>query len=256
MSVWGKILGGAAGFAVGGPLGALLGAAAGHAVDALRDEEPSEDSKQRPAAPSTSQGLDAVRQIAFTIGVIVLGAKMGKSDGSSTRPEVDAFKRIFKVPAHELKNVGQLFDRARREVAGFEPYAQQIAALFRKHPAVLEKLLDSLFHIARADGVIGQQEIGYLHKVSRIFGLSDAQFNRIRDAHIHADGGDPYVVLGVTRKLSDAEIKATYRKLVREMHPDKLTAEGMPKEFIDMATQRLAAVNAAYDRISQERGLT
>jgi len=255
VSIWGKVLGGAAGFAVGGPLGALLGAAAGHAVDAMREEEPSPSAKPRTAAPGAAAGLDAVRQMAFTIGVIVLGAKMAKSDGAVSRTEVAAFKRIFHVPQHEMKNVGQLFDRARKETAGFEPYARQIAAMFGKHPAVLEKLLDSLFHIARADGVIGPQEIGYLRAVSRIFGLSETQFNRIRDSHIHASGGDPYVLLGVTRKNSDAEIKAAYRKLVREMHPDRLTAEGLPKEFVDMATQRLAAVNAAYDRIAAERGL-
>ncbi len=255
MSIWGKVLGGAAGFAVGGPIGALLGAAAGHAVDALRQEERAPPGDGAPAAGAGADAaLDAARQIAFTIGVIVLGAKMARSD--RTRPAgIDAFRTAFHVPRHELDTVGRLFERARNEEAGFEPYARQIAAMFRRHPAVLEKLLDSLFHIARGDGVIGPQEIGYLREVARIFGLSEAQFTRIRDAHVRADGADPYVLLGVTRRHSNAEIKAAYRRLIRETHPDRLTAEGMPKEFVDMATQRLAAINAAYDRVAAERGL-
>jgi DnaJ like chaperone protein len=258
MSIWGKVLGGAAGFALGGPLGALLGAAAGHAVDALRAEDGDGAPAALPpgAAPEDGMaGMDAMRQIAFTIGVIVLGAKMAKADGKVSRDEVAAFKQIFRVPPQELANVGRLFDRARREAAGFEPYARQIAAMFRRNPAVLEKLLDGLFHIARADGVVGAQEIGYLHAVSNIFGLSQEQFERVRAAHMGQHGGDPYVVLGVTRKQSVAEIKAAYRKLIRETHPDRLMAQGMPKEFIDMATQRLAAINAAYDRVSAERGI-
>ncbi|MBX6323091.1 MAG: TerB family tellurite resistance protein [Rhodospirillaceae bacterium] len=256
MSIWGKVLGGAAGFAVGGPLGALLGAAAGHAVDALRGEPAAAEDETARAAPEGGPALDAVRQLAFTIGVIVLGAKMARSEGYASAVNTDAFRTIFHVPPHELKTVGRLFERARSEPAGFEPYARQIAAMFRRQPAVLEKLLDSLFHIARGDGVIGPQEIGYLRKVARIFGLSEAQFTRIRDAHLRGDGVDPYVLLGVTRRHSDAEIKAAYRRLIRETHPDRLMAAGMPKEFVDMATQRLAAINAAYDRVAAERGLT
>jgi DnaJ like chaperone protein len=257
MSIWGKVLGGAAGFALGGPLGALLGAAAGHAVDALRAGGDGAAARRRgePEPSVEREGLTAMRQIAFTIGVIVLGAKLAKADGKVTRDEVDAFKRVFHVPQHEVKNVGRLFDRARGDAAGFEPYARQIAAMFRKHPAVLEKLLDGLFHIAKADGVVGPQESEYLHAVARIFGLSDDRFERVRAAHVGAAAGDPYVVLGVSRKLSNGEIKSAYRKLILETHPDRLMAEGLPKEFIDMATQRLAAINAAYDRIAAERGI-
>ena len=33
VSIWGKIIGGAAGFALGGPIGALMGVIGGHAID-------------------------------------------------------------------------------------------------------------------------------------------------------------------------------------------------------------------------------
>ena len=145
MSIWGKIIGGVAGFALGGPLGALLGAIAGHAADRrIEQAEPAED----------QQSLDdrsGSRQIAFTIAVIVLGAKMAKADGVVSRAEVAAFKEVFQVPPHELKNVARLFDQAKEEPAGFEPYAKQIARMFRRDHPVLEELLDGLFHIAKAD---------------------------------------------------------------------------------------------------------
>jgi DnaJ like chaperone protein len=129
MSVWGKILGGAAGFAIGGPIGAILGGVAGHAVDKMRDStrEAPED--------------DATRRVAFTIGVIVLGAKMAKADGVVTKDEIGAFKEVFHIPQEEMQNVGRLFNQARRDAGGFEPYAKQIGRLFRHNPAVLEELI-------------------------------------------------------------------------------------------------------------------
>ncbi|HEY3147379.1 MAG TPA: TerB family tellurite resistance protein, partial [Dongiaceae bacterium] len=152
MSIWGKIIGGAAGFALGGPLGALLGAIAGHAVD-RRIEQADEPEQQ------SLDDRSATRQIAFTIAVIVLGAKMAKADGVVSRAEVAAFKEVFQVPQSELRNVARIFDQAKEDPAGFEPYAKQIARLFRKDHPVLEELLDGLFHIAKADGNVHEAEI-------------------------------------------------------------------------------------------------
>ncbi len=241
MSIWGKVLGGAAGFALGGPIGALIGGLAGHAVDKMREG----------GAPAE----DATKQIAFTIGVIVLGAKMAKADGVVTPDEIRAFKEVFHVPPGEMKNVGRVFDRARQDAAGFEPYARQIGKLFQNNPAVLEDLLDGLFHIAKADNVIHPAEIEYLRRVAEIFGFSEADFARIRAAHVGPDAADPYTILGLPHDVSDEELKRSYRRLVREHHPDTLIAQGMPQEFIDVANEKLAAINDAYDRVARQRGL-
>ena len=243
MSVWGKILGGAAGFAVGGPIGALLGAVAGHAVDKMAASTPGGDE------------TNGTKQIAFTIGVIVLGAKLAKADGRVTRDEISAFKEVFRIPPDEAKNVGRVFDQARKAAHGFEPYAKQIGRLFRDNPAVLEELLDGLFHIARADGKVTEDEIAYLREVAQIFGFGDADWDRIRAANVGPDSSDPFTIIGVSRDDSDETIKAAYRKLVVENHPDKLVAQGMPQELIDVANEKLATINAAYDRIRKERDL-
>jgi DnaJ like chaperone protein len=248
MAIWGKILGGAAGFAIGGPLGALIGAAAGHAVDAMRDGGPSD----------TAIGVDErapTRQVAFTIAVIVLGAKMAKADGVVTRAEIVAFRQVFRVPPDEIGHVGRLFDRARQDQHGFEPYARQIARLFPAGSRVLEELLDGLFHIAKADGTVNPRELEYLRAVAGIFGFPESEFQRIREGHLGPDMADPYTILGITRAANDKEIKSAWRKLIRETHPDKLVAEGLPQEFIDLATEKMATINAAYDQISKERGL-
>ena len=248
MSIWGKIIGGVAGFAIGGPIGAILGGVAGHAVDKARAAE---------AGGSISSASMGERQIAFTTAVVVLCAKMAKSDGHVTTDEIAAFKRIFQIPPEEQENVGRLFNQARQEATGFEPYAQQIASLFSHEPAVLEEILGALFVIARADGKIHPAELRFVEQTATIFGFNQHQFEQLKAIHLGSgeSGSDAYEVLGLKTDATDAEIKKTYRKLIREYHPDTLIAQGLPQEFIDLANDKMSAINAAYDTIEKERGL-
>lgn len=241
MSIWGKIIGGAAGLAIGGPLGALIGVSVGAAVDAGVDR----------AMPST----DATRHITFTIGVIALAAKMAKADGIVTREEVDAFKQVFKVPPSEMRNVGRIFNLARKSTAGFEAYAKQIAGLLKESPRVLEDLLEGLFFIAKADGEVHPSELEFLKVVARIFGFSELEFESLSARHVGPDMDSPYTILGIDPTVDNVTLKKHYRKLVIENHPDKLMAEGVPHEFIAVATERVAQINVAYDRIVADRGL-
>ena len=239
MSIWGKIIGGAAGFALGGPLGALIGGLAGHVADRWKGQS------REPEA--------GTRQIAFTIAVVVLGAKMAKADGTVTRDEVAAFREVFHVPPDELKNVGRVFDMARRDSAGFEPYARQVAKLFREEPQVLEDLLHGLFHIAKADGSIHPAEQDFLRQVAEIFGFEERRFRAIHAMHTVAPADDPYTILGVPSDAAPDAIKAAYRRQVREHHPDRLIAQGLPQEFIDLANEKLAKINEAYAEIGRRR---
>jgi len=240
MSIWGLIIGGAAGFAFGGPIGGLLGAAAGMAVE-------------RGFAPSQADA-DASRKVAFTVAVIALSAKMAKADGVVTHDEIAAFRQRVHIPAGEVKQIGRFWDLARQTPEGFEDYARQVSRLFVQRAPVLEQLLDLLFHIARSDGTITPPEADYLARVAQIFGFSDEDFSRLMALH-GADGPSPYTVLGVTPDISDDELRRHWKMLVRTNHPDKLIADGMPEEFITGATDRLAKINAAYDIIAAQRGL-
>ncbi len=241
MALLGKIIGGAAGFAIGGPLGALVGAVAGHALDRFRATDDVHD--------------DAKRQSTFTIAVIALSAKMAKADGIVTPDEVAAFRQIVDVPEDEMKNVQRIFDLARQDVRGFDAYARQVARMFDDRPAVMEELLDSLFHIAKADNVLHSQEDEFLWEVAKIFGFDDAKFSRIRASHVGADIADPHAILGVERDASDDEVRKAWRELSTENHPDKLTAEGMPEDFIQVATRKMAAINEAWETVRKQRGI-
>jgi DnaJ like chaperone protein len=238
MSIWGRLSGATSGFAegahMGGPVRGLLGALAGHIVH--------HDSNN-----------NAQHQIAFTIGVIALGAKMAKADGVVTRDEIIAFKEVFKVPEGEMENVSRVFNLAKQDVIGYEAYANQLASLLKGNCKLLEDVLEGLFHIAVADGVFHPNEERFLADVAQRFGLTRTQFNYIKARHVRAAKSDPYEVLGIGPDIDDDTLKRHYRKLVLDNHPDRMIARGVPPEFVSFATKKIAAINAAYQELAKER---
>jgi DnaJ like chaperone protein len=190
------------------------------------------------------------KSVAFTIGMIALGAKMAKADGAVTRDEVAAFGQVFQVPEKDRAAVQRVFDLAKQDVAGFESYATQVAGLFSPGSHMLENVLDGLFHIAKADGAVHEDELTFLERIAELFGFDKKAFNRIRARHVlMAD--DPYEILGVSADMPFEDIRKVHRKLVRELHPDKHVASGMPQELVLIATERLARINEAFDRIKK-----
>lgn len=237
MSIWGKLVGVTAGMLIGGPLGAFVGAVGGHY---MYDREPSEES------------LKEKKQLTFTIGVIALGAKMAKADGVVTTDEIKAFKEVFIIPEDQVANVARVFDLAKQDVAGYESYARQLSEAFADEPKLLEDVLEGLFHIAEADNVIHQRELGFLSNIAQIFGFTEDEFSRISARHITPAEDDPYLILGIEKDASSAEIKRAYFKLVKENHPDQLMARGVPEEFIEVANRKLAKINTAYDLLTKK----
>lgn len=236
--LWGKIGGAGIGALIGGPIGALVGGVAGHFL------------VDREGAPFGATPRDVV----FTTGLVALAAKMAKSDGVVADAEIRAFEKIVEVDDDAHPGVVRLFDLAKATSAGFEAYAQQLATAFKDEPALLEDVLDGLFHIAKADGAIHENEAEYLSAVAAIFGFDEDGFRRIAARHVRLDD-DPYLVLGLDADSSEAELKAGYRALVFENHPDRAIAHGLPPEAVEIATRRLAAINAAWDRITRERAI-
>lgn len=193
------------------------------------------------------------RSAAFAIAVIALGAKMAKADGLVTRDEVAAFREVFQIPAGEERNAGRLYNLARQDVAGYEEYARKISAMYRGQTgAPLCDLLEGLFHIAMADGHYHPSEDAFLRRVAEIFGLDEVRFKRVRAQFVPDAERDPYDVLGVPRSASRAEIRDAWRQLVRETHPDRMIARGVPEEAVIMAEKRMIAINRAWDEINEQ----
>ena len=194
------------------------------------------------------------RSVAFTIAVIALGAKMAKADGLVTRDEVTAFREVFQIASQDEQGAARVFNLARQDVAGFEDYAARIGAMFAGQTDTLRDLLEGLFHIAVADGVYHPNEDVFLERVSEIFGVSERDFNAMKMRFAPDAPQDPYTVLGVSPEMSRAEIRAVWRRLVRENHPDAMIARGVPEEALQLAQKRMADINRAWEEIEGKTG--
>ena len=232
MSIWGKLADVAAELVGGGPIGSVRGV--------LGSQEPNGSAED---------------QVVFTVGVIALGAKMAKADGVVTDDEVNAFKEVFKVPPGEMTNVARVFNLAKQDVTGYEAFADQLAVMFKSNRKLLEDVLEGLFHIAKADRVLHPNEVQFLAQVAKRFGITETEFSYIKARHAAPTKRNPYDVLGAKPSMGNDELKSHYRKLVVENHPDKLMARGVPKEFVAIATEKIAAINEAYGLIAKERGI-
>jgi DnaJ like chaperone protein len=193
------------------------------------------------------------RSVAFAIAVVALGAKMAKADGQVTRDEVTAFREVFQINAQDEAGAARVFNLARQDVAGFEDYARKIKVMFGGEDGALCDLMEGLFHIALADGDYHPNENAFLERVAEIFGLPDGNFRRLRARFVPDAAPDPYDVLGVPHDAPLAEIRAAWRAQVRETHPDRMLARGLPQEALKMAEKRLIAINHAWEEITAQR---
>lgn len=195
----------------------------------------------RPATPPE-------KSVAFTIAVIALGAKLAKADGAVARSEVAAFRRVFIIPRSEEKNAARVFDLARQDVAGFDAWARRIAAMFPPGDPMLADVIEGLFVIAVADSDLHEAEIVFIDEVARIFGLTPAQLAAIRVRHDRREGCPSCEVLGVTPDTPLPEARRRWRELIRESHPDRAIARGLPPEAIRLAETRTRALNEAWEK--------
>ena len=210
------------------------------------------------AALAQGEGLSAVfeklrtppeRTIGFTIAVIALGAKMAKADGLVTRDEVTAFRQVFHIPASVTENAARVSDLARKDVAGFDLYAARIRDMFGAGHQALVDLLEGLFYIAVADGRYHPNENVFLEEVARIFGVQSRDFVNMRARFVPDENPDPYCVLGVDPTADAETVRQAWRALVREYHPDRMIARGVPEEAMKLAEKRLIQANWAYEEI-------
>ena len=134
---------------------------------------------------------------------------------------------------------------------GYEPYAKQIAGIYRNNPSVLDEVINILFYIAEADGKVSNSEVTMINNIARIFGLTDIQFEGIKEARKGSDKLNPYIVLGCNSNDDFASIRKKYLQLSKEHHPDALISKGVPKEVIEESKKKMRAINSAFEKIEK-----
>ena len=237
MAIWGSLIGGMIGLSLGGPFGMLLGSLIGGKISRARSS-------------SGFRSFAQPQQI-FALSLIVLSTKLSKADGQISKEELIAVKDKLKIPENEIDQVGKIFNKAKEESAGYEPYAQQIAQIYRGNINVLEEVINILFYIAEADGNVSNAELKMIEHISQIFGLTEVQFNSIKESRKSSDKLNPYVVLESHPDDAIEIIRKRYLKLSKEHHPDLLMSKGVPQEVIDESKAKMRAINSAWDQVQK-----
>ena len=239
MSIWGSLIGGMVRFSIGGPFGMLLGSLIVGKI-----------SRARSGSTGNFGAFAQPKQI-FALSLIVLSAKLSKADGQVSKEELVAVRDKLKIPENEIEQVGKIFNKAKKESAVYEPYAQQIAQIYKNNLNVLEEVINILFYIAEADGNVSQSELDMIQNIARIFGLNQAQFNSIKESRKSSDKLNPYVVLESNPEENLQTIRKRYLQLSKEHHPDILINKGVPQEVIAESKKKMRAINSAWDQIQK-----
>ena len=237
MSIWGSLLGGVIGFSLGGPFGALLGSFLGGKISRI-------SSSSSFASQQNSQQI-------FALSLIILSAKLSKADGRVSKEELNAVKDKLQIPDSEIDQVAKIFNKAKDESTGYEPYAKQIAEIFKDNLNVLEEVINILFYIAEADGHLSKEEEAMIANIAFIFGLSQKQYESIKETRKSSDKLNPYIVLESQPTDDLKSIRKKYIKLSKEHHPDLLISKGVPNEVINESKNKMRAINAAWDQIQK-----
>ena len=237
MSIWGSLIGGMVGLSLGGPIGMLLGSILGGKISRARARGGFRDIGQ-------SQRI-------FALSLIILSAKLSKADGQVSREELIAVKDKLKIPENELDEVGKVFNKAKQESAGYEPYAQQIAQFYKGNLNVLEEVINVLFYIAESDGHVSVEEEKMIENIAYIFGLTQAQYLSIKESRKSSDKQNPYMVLESSPNDDLQTIRKRYLKLSKEHHPDLLLSKGVPNEVIEESKKTMRSINSAWDQIQK-----
>ena len=237
MAIWGSLIGGMIGLSLGGPFGMLLGSLIG--------------SKISRAKSGGGFGSFAQPQQIFALSLIVLSAKLSKVDGQVSKEELVAVKNKLRIPENEIDQVGKIFNKAKEESTGYEPYAQQIAQIYKGNLNVLEEVINILFYIAESDGNVSQSELNMIEKIAQIFGLTHIQFSSIRESRKSSDKLNPYIVLESKPDDTIEIIRKRYLKLSKEHHPDLLMSKGVPQEVIDESKAKMRSINSAWDQVQK-----
>ena len=237
MSIWGSLLGGVIGFSFGGPFGALLGSFLGGKISRLNS--------------SKTIGNQQNSQEVFALSLIILSAKLSKADGHVSKEELIAVKDKLQIPDSEIDQVAKIFNKAKDESTGYEPYAKQIAEIFRGNLNVLEEVINILFYIAEADGHVSNDEETMIANIAYIFGLSQKQYQSIKESRKTSDKLNPYIVLESQPTDDIKTIRKNYIKLSKEHHPDLLISKGVPVEVINESKNKMRSINAAWDQVQK-----
>lgn len=266
MGWWGKLVGGALGFALIGPIGALLGAALGHSIDkGIKDLEH--------VHPDDLNNQEGTQAAFFTATFSIMG-HVAKADGKVTESEINVAREIMQkmqLNEEQKKLAINLFTQGKQADFNPEPVIRHFKKVSARRSNLLIMFMEIQLSTALADSELHPEEQRVLLNIAELLGFKRREFEQLlarstaekfysrhqgnynATSSTHELLATAYKILGVNEDCSDSELKKAYRRLMSQHHPDKLVSKGLPEEMMKLATEKTQEIKAAYERIKQFR---
>jgi DnaJ like chaperone protein len=255
-----KLIGFLSGYYFFGLFGALFGLLIGFVIDRMRAY----------GSGGINPLQNPLRQTVFLETMFISMGKLAKADGQISAEEIahtEAFmQKLGMSAAHRLRAI-DLFKQGAAPAFDIGPTFDRFMAVCGHTSQLKHVLLVYLMVMALTDGHIHPQEEALLTTIASRLGYDAAAFRHLMEMVLnqsHFGGGKPhttaalddaYKALGVTKESTDQEIKRAYRKLMSQYHPDKLIGQGLPKDMIDVATEKAKEIQLAHDLIQKTRNI-
>ena len=269
MNVMGKIIGALVGVFLfrGNPFGLVLGGLIGHLWDI---------GALRPLGMQRARG-------SFIGPLFALAGAIAKSDGRVSEQEIAATENLMtrmQMSPDQRASAIESFSAGKQTGFAVDQTIAELRAWAGGRRDLAFLLLDMLLDVVYAEGPLSPNKFMLVRKLCAALGVHERELAALAAmrgyayAAYGAGGGsgpqgsyrsgngqaprqpagkDPYAVLGITRDAHEREIKRAYRKLISQHHPDKLG--DVPDELKRRAEERAREINAAYERIREERGI-
>ncbi|MCF6297486.1 MAG: TerB family tellurite resistance protein [Flavobacteriaceae bacterium] len=246
MANFSKWLGAGLGWTFGGPIGGILGYVLGSFVDGFSEVEIREYQHEAKNNINTISGD-------FEISLLVLAAIVIKADGKIDKRELGFVRSTF-IGMYGESRASKAFKLFKGIIADNNISTRQVCMQIKQHMTHASRLqlLHFLFGVAKADGVVTQEEMRKIHTIAGYLNINEHDFISIK-AMFYDEVNSAYQILEIKKDATDRDVKKAYRKMVKKYHPDKLRNLG--SEHLKGAEDKFRQVQNAYERIQEERGM-
>ncbi|WP_462182407.1 TerB family tellurite resistance protein [Campylobacter concisus] len=207
--------------------------------------------------------------------LVSLLAKVAKSDGRVSELEARLITQVLDDLSQKVSGVSgvreylkEVYNSQKENVDNAYETARNYKRAFNLNYDTCVARLTFFLNLAYIDGEFNKSEQDVIRNIAYGFGIDKEtldeiiyKFDSFYGSRFGADHdeisqeNDAFDVLGLSKNASLEEVKARYKELVRQYHPDILMGRGESKEVIERSTKKLQEINEAYGRLKEKFGV-
>lgn len=207
--------------------------------------------------------------------LVSLLAKVAKSDGRVSELEARLITQVLDDLSQKVSGVSgvreylkEVYNSQKENVDNAYETARNYKRAFNLNYDTCVARLTFFLNLAYIDGEFNKSEQDVIRNIAYGFGIDKEtldeiifKFDSFYGSRFGADRdevsreNDAFEVLGLSKNASLDEVKARYKELVRQYHPDILMGRGESKEVIERSTKKLQEINEAYGRLKEKFGV-